>query len=119
MSVDLSRALRKAGKIIMDEAIAISSRFAKKTPASMRLSVRSSTATATISAGGPSAPAAVMFETPRARHPLFGNEEHWYYQPYRPFLEQAAEAKSDDAMQAFADDIIDQMLNDSGILCLT
>jgi hypothetical protein len=118
MAVSETTALRKAGNIIADEARKIASTIGKKThtgkiAASIEVSVRGSKAT--ISAGGPSAPAAAMFEKAGARHPLFGNEEHWYTQPYRPFLEEAAEAKAEEAMQAYADEMIPKLLDDSGI----
>lgn len=106
-------AIRKAAEIIANQAKANAARFSKRIPLSFRISVRSGNAT--ISAGGEAAPNAIMFETPGARHPLFGDREYWYTQPYRPFMEEAAEEKADEAMQSFADDMIEQMLNENGI----
>lgn len=48
-----------------------------------------------------------MFDEPHAgpipKHPLFGNRKRWYYQPYRPFLEEGMYAGLDEAMAVYAD----------------
>jgi hypothetical protein len=102
-------ALKKAAQIIADRAKSIAARFSKRIPASITVTLRGMNAS--ISAGGSEAPQAGMFETPRARHPLFGNDNFWYTQPYRPFLEEAAEQVGDQAMQEFADEVIKQELS--------
>lgn len=50
-----------------------------------------------------------MFETPDSWHPLFAHGprgtdgwRHWYVQPYRPFLEMAAETTGQEAAEVFA-----------------
>lgn len=55
-----------------------------------------------------------MFETPGARHPLFGDRERWYAQPYRPFLEQAAEVSADEAAQKYLDKTVDGWARELG-----
>ena len=50
-----------------------------------------------------------MFEEPHGaripKHPYFGDREHWYYQPYRPYMETAAESSAGDAAQVYADEM--------------
>lgn len=65
-------------------------------------------------AGGLEAPNAAMFETPGARHPLFGDDHHWYTQPYRPFMEEGAEEAGDEAAQVYADEAIAIWAKESG-----
>lgn len=126
MPVDKAPALRKAAKVIADEAIRRALHIALKYPTgktakSVQTRVYASASKAVISAGGPAAPMANMFEKEGSRHPVFANrhktraEWTWTGQPYRPFLEEAAEVKADEAMKVFADDIIDKMLRDSGL----
>lgn len=65
-------------------------------------------------AGGLEAPNAYMFETQGARHPLFGDKSHWYTQPYRPFLEEAADQAGQDACETYADIAIAVWARESG-----
>lgn len=77
-----------------------------------------------VNAGGPggkTAPNAYMFEELGARHPLFAHGpkgtdgwRHWYDQPYRPFLEEAAEAVGDKAAEVYADTAIAIWAKESG-----
>lgn len=77
-----------------------------------------------INAGGPggrSAPNAYMFETPGARHPLFAHGprgtdgwRHWYDQPYRPFLEDAAEISGQAAADVYAEVAISIWAKETG-----
>lgn len=120
MTTKQAPALRKAGEVIADEARRIALTIGHKKPMgrtarSIRITVYEAYNKANVSAGGPDAPEAVMFEEPRARHPLFGNDKYWYDQPHRPFLEEAAEAKADEAMQAYADELIPQLLDENGL----
>jgi hypothetical protein len=64
--------------------------------------------------GGSEAMNAYMFETPGARHPLFGNRKHWYGQEYRPFMEEAAEEFGDEAAQIYADAAIEVWKEEGG-----
>lgn len=100
--------LRAAAETIADAARAISGRFSRRIPASIRVTVAGKSAA--VKAGGRKgelAPNAAMFETPGARHPLFGDKSHWYFQPHRPFLEEAAQARGDKAAEEYADAVID------------
>lgn len=115
MATDDRTALRKAAEIIARQAKAIAVRFSTRIPASTRVTV--STGYAEISSGGP----AIFFETPNSRHPLFatgpkgtGRWKYWYKQPYRPFLEQAAEAQGEAAMQQYADVMFEQFCRKYG-----
>lgn len=72
-------------------------------------------------AGGLEAPNAYMFETKGARHPLFAHGPkgtdgwlNWYTQPYRPFLEEAAERAGQDACERYADVAIQIWARESG-----
>lgn len=49
----------------------------------------------------------------RARHPLFGNREHWYGPPGEPFLAPAAEQRAGAALEKFAL-IVDRRALDRG-----
>ena len=72
-------------------------------------------------AGGLEAPNAYMFETKGARHPLFAHGPpgtdgwlNWYTQPYRPFLEEAAEQAGQEACEKYADIAIQVWARESG-----
>ena len=58
------------------------------------------------------APPAYPAET-RARHPLFGDREHWYGPPGARFLGPAADARAGAAMARYAKKI-DRMCNKAG-----
>lgn len=105
-------ALKRAAKIIANQAKVISGRFSRRIPATIGISVRGMTAS--IGAGGKLAPHAGMFERPGARHPTFGHNP-WVTQEYKPFLEEAAEEKVDAAMQQFADEIIKLAMKKAGL----
>ena len=53
-----------------------------------------------VSDAGPAYPA----ET-RSRHPLFGDREHWYGPPGRPFLGPAADERAGDALAKYANKV--------------
>lgn len=113
-----TQAIRKAAQVIADDARKRAAHIGHKHStgrAAASIRVRASESTATIAGGGSEAPELNMFENPRGRHKLFGDDQHWYPQPYRPVLEEAAEAKADDAMKTFANEVIDKMLKDNGI----
>jgi hypothetical protein len=67
--------------------------------ASIRVDVAGNTALITADAG-----AAYPAET-RARHPLFGDREHWYGPPGEPFMGPAADQRAGAAMARYADKI--------------
>lgn len=79
----------------------------KRIPPSIR--IMGGTSGVWITAGGPGgqeAPNAYPFEY-GVRHPLFGNTKHWYAQPHKPFLEEAADEAADKAAEEFAEVLID------------
>lgn len=88
---------------------------AKKIPPTVRSYVRMGIGyVAAGGRGGRAAPNAAMFETPGARHPLFGNKKHWYEQPYRPFMEEGAERGASEAADVYADVTIGIWLKETG-----
>jgi hypothetical protein len=74
-----------------------------------RIEVEVSGLTATISC---ESPAAYPAET-RARHPLFGDREHWYGPPGERFLGPAADQRAGAAMARYAQKI-DRLLKARG-----
>jgi hypothetical protein len=106
--------LEAAAEIVAEAARGISSKFSTRIPGSVRVvTVRGTTY---IQAGGATAPNAAPFDPvkPPSRHPLFGDREHWYNQPYRPFLEEAAESAIDKAVQEYAK-VIDDWCEETGL----
>jgi hypothetical protein len=108
--------LARAAEIIADKAKEITTAMpSKKIPPTIRSFIRAGIAYVSAGGtGGQEAPNAYMFETEGARHPLFGNKRHWYDQPFRPFLEEAAEIAGDDAAEAYADITIGVWAKESG-----
>lgn len=110
-------ALAQGANVIAREAKRISGRFSRRIPGTIHVE-KSFDGTVSVVAGGPAAPNAIMFETLGARHPLFAHGprgtdgwRHWYTQPYRPFLEEAAQRAAQDACNKFADEIIPDLLD--------
>ncbi len=101
-----AKRLRQAAECIADAARVISARFSTRIPNSIR--VTGGVSGVFITARGSEAPNAEPFETGR-RHPLFGNREHWYPQPKREFLEEAAAAAGEEAAEIFSE-ILDDWL---------
>jgi hypothetical protein len=81
--------------------------WSRQIPPSISVEVSGNTATISTDAG-PAYPA----ET-RARHPLFGDREHWYGPPGEPFLGPAADARAGAAMARYAKKI-DRMCRQAG-----
>ena len=115
--------LEKAAEVIRDKAKEITTAMpSKKIPPTIISYVRGGVAY--VNAGGPGgqdAPNAYMFEEYGARHPLFAHGprgtdgwRHWYEQPYRPFLEEAAEAAGQEAADVYADVAIAVWAKESG-----
>lgn len=102
-------ALKVAAGVIADAAKAISGTFSREIPEAIKVYMGAGSNVAFIAAGTPTGRwgwtpiHAWMFETPGARHPLFGDRKRWYVQPYRPFMEEAAEAKGQAAAERYAD----------------
>jgi hypothetical protein len=109
--------LKEAAQVIADETENITRTFSRRIPLSVR--VRGGARGVRIVAGGDEAPNAYPFET-GARHPLFavgprgtGRWQWWYPQPHRPYLEEAARAKLEEAAEKFAE-VIDDWAKELG-----
>lgn len=103
--------LRAAAEEIADGARRNAAAWSVQIPASIEVDVREDETggTATISCDvGPAYPA----ET-RARHPLFGDREHWYGPPGERFLGPAADTRAGAAMAKYARKI-DRLCREAG-----
>lgn len=73
----------------------------------------------TVGAGYPIGPygwnpiQASMFDNNR-RHPLFGNKNHWYHQGYYPITEETVRLGAEDAANAYADAVLEPLLDEHG-----
>lgn len=111
--------LEEAAEVVAGKAREISSAFSKRIPASVKV-VTHDSGNVVVEAGGPEAPNAYPFDppdNPPVRHPVYGHGPrdtwHWAPQPYRPFMEQAAEQAADRAAEVFAD-LVDDWMNEIG-----
>lgn len=93
--------LRQAAEIIGNRAIELAATWSKSVPPSIRLSVGKTEAI--IAARAPAARPAEL----RLMHPLFGDREHWYGPPGRPFLSPAANQSIDKAFEKYIEKIND------------
>lgn len=112
----LLKRLQQAAQVIADRAKEVSSTFSTRIPGSIKVVTSEETGRVQIKGGGAKAPNAYPFDPPSnppVRHPLFGNRDYWYAQPYRPFLEEAAEAGGDEAAEALAN-VIDDWAEELG-----
>ena len=117
-------ALKAAAEVIAAATRVIAGRFSSTIPGVTRSYLGTGGFTAFVAAGhkggkwGWTPINAWMFEEPHSgkipKHPLFGNRSHWYYQPYRPFMEEGAAAGADQAAKVFADLSIDKWLAQTG-----
>lgn len=114
----LVKRLRQAAEIVAEACRIIAGRFSTRIPGSLR--VHSDSKSVYILGGGPEAPNAYPFDPPRnppVRHPVFATGPrstwHWAPQPYRPFLEEGADAAGDRAAEIFAN-IIDDWAQEIG-----
>jgi hypothetical protein len=116
-------ALKAAAEVIAAATRVMAGKFSSTIPGVVR-SYLGPGSTAFIAAGqkggkwGWTPIIAWMFEEPHSgkvpKHPLFGNRSRWYYQPYRPFMEQGAAAGAEQAAKVFADLSIDKWLAETG-----
>lgn len=108
--------LEEAAEIVAEKAREISSGFSRRIPLSIRVATYNGRTY--VEGGGPTAPNAFPFDPPPgevpSRHPLFGNRKRWYSQPYRPFLEQAAEEAVDKAAEVYSK-VIDDWCRETGL----
>lgn len=100
MDEDETKRLQSAAEIIAREARSISSTFSKRIPLATRV-VTDHDGKVSVFTSGTDAPNAAPFELPE-RHPLFGDKEHWYEQPHRPYMEEAGDRKADAAAEEYA-----------------
>jgi hypothetical protein len=106
-------ALEAAARIIAAGARAAAGTFSKEIPAAIKTYMGAGLYTAFVAAGSPGGKwgwtpiHAWMFEQPHEgripKHPLFGYRGRWYFQPYRPFMEEAAETFAQQACNEYAD----------------
>ncbi len=104
-------ALKAGAEIIADAARVIAGRFSTRIPVAIHSRLGPGSQEVFINAGthggkwGWSPIHAWMFEEPHAgpipKHPLFGNRHYWYYQPYRPYMEEAAETAGQRAAEVY------------------
>jgi hypothetical protein len=111
------RPLKEAAELIAGEARRISGKWSTRIPGSIKVSVASDGSSATITAGGPSAPAAYPAEGRSngrpVNHPVYGRADRsrrqWGWAPWsppRPFMVQALDATIDKAANKWADELI-------------
>lgn len=106
-------ALKAAAEVLAAAVRVMAGKFSERIPAATRAYLGSTSNMAYVSAGRPGGKwgwtpiHAWMFDEPHAgsipKHPVFGNRKIWKYQPYRPFLEEGAEAGVEQAAQVYAD----------------
>lgn len=101
--------LGDAADAIAEYARSIASGFSVQIPPRIDVRVDEDAGVATISCD---APPAYPAET-RARHPLFGDREHWYGPPGVPFLGPAADVRAGAAMARYAKKI-DRLCREAG-----
>lgn len=104
--------LKDAGEIIAEYARLTSGAFSSRIP--MSLEVKNDDKSVYILGGGHAAPNAYPFDPPNnppVYHPVHAHGPRskwaWAAQPYRPFLEEAAELGGNKAAEAFAEIIND------------
>jgi hypothetical protein len=108
--------LKIAAEVIADAAKVFSGRFSSRIPAAMKTYLGPGSTAVFISAGvhggqwGWVPIHAWMFENYDARHPYFAKKGSWRYrhlpwytQPYRPYMEEAAETAGQEAANVYAD----------------
>lgn len=111
---DLPDRLRRAAKLIADQAKVNAAGFSRRIPAATRISgaTRPGDDYVEIVTNGDEAPNASPFEDAEW-HPLWGNKRHEYQQPHRPYMEDAVNQKSDAAVNEIAN-VIDDWAADLG-----
>lgn len=111
--------MREAAAILAADAKAISGRWSRRVPLSIRISVSADGQSATITAGGSEAPQAATFELGLS-HPVFGRptmtrkEWTWVKQIARPFLATAAEHSATKAADVWGNGVITAWARNNG-----
>lgn len=90
----------RAAEIYADQAKRNAARYSRRIPAATHVE-GSAEQVAYVVTDGNAAPNAAPFEFGE-RHPLFGNRGHWYKQPTRAYMSNAANSKTTQAAAAEA-----------------
>lgn len=101
--VSLQHRRKEAAKMIA-EAAKRNAAFSRRIPAATI--VREYADYTEVVTRGALAPNAAPFEKPLS-HPLFGDKEHWYAQPHRPFMQDALDQKGDKAADIIGGVVVD------------
>jgi len=96
----LRQKLEEGAAIVCREAQRIALSFSKRTAAATH--VVSDSVGVGVETNSVEAPMARPFQG-GLRHPLFGNTDHWYPQPYHPYMSLAWEIKRPDVEQKAAE----------------
>lgn len=100
MDANLRRKILEGAEIVAKEAKRIAASFSRRTAAATHVAEDSKgIMVETLSS---QAPMARPFQD-GLRHPLFGDREHWYTQPYHPYMSLAWEIKKRDMEQKMAE----------------
>jgi hypothetical protein len=105
---DLNQAyLGKAAEVIAIDARARARKFSIRIPVATTVQPGYVPAEVVIITDGDLAPNAAPFEYGK-RHPLFGDTNHWYPTPFRPYMSQAFRSKGAEALEVYAQ-VLDYM----------
>ena len=115
-AVSVRGAVKDAAELIAADARKIAGRWSRRIPPSIRVTVAADGKSATITAGGPEAPHAIVFEDPGGgawrNHPVFGRPDRtrrdwtWVAQQPRPFLAAAADRQASKAADLIGDGFV-------------
>ena len=97
---NLERKIMEGAEIVAKEAKRIASSFSRRTAAATRAS--SDSIGIKVETDSSEAPMARPFQD-GLRHPLFGDREHWYPQPYHPYMSLAWEIKKKEMERKMAE----------------
>lgn len=98
--------LRQAAQIIANAAKRNAAAFSRRIPPATSVGGGLSGKGVYVRTNGNKARNAAPFEFGE-RHPLFGDRNHWYATPHRPYMEDAAEQTLDRAAEAYAEVVDD------------
>jgi len=96
----LRQKIEEGAEIVCREAQRIALSFSRRTAAATH--VVSDSTGVSVQTDSIQAPMARPFQG-GLRHPLFGNTDHWYPQPYHPYMSLAWEIKKPDMEQKMAE----------------
>lgn len=117
-------ALKAAAEVLAAAVRVTAGKFSREIPPAVRSYVAGTPGTAWVAAGraggkwGWTPITAWLFDEPHSgkvpKHPLFGNRNRWYYQPYRPYIEEGTEIGLDQAAKVYADLSIAKWCKEAG-----